>query len=186
MNHPNTVFHPDADVQVTSPAVVSPITGLSGTGTSFMGAPVTVHFLGNLLTMRVTPAETGDNYSIIACTSAPGAGAPPHRQADQESFLVTDGLYEFMLDGVVQRCGPGSYVHVPVGTVHAFTNVAATPSKMLIFNSPGTAHVGFFLAVGEPQMPGATEFPPITAPDLPAIVAAAAEFGIEILPPPAN
>ncbi|MBI1170775.1 cupin domain-containing protein [bacterium] len=143
-------------------------------------APVTLHFLGNLLTLRVTGADTGGSFSIIECVSAPGAGAPPHAQNDQEAFLVTDGTFEFLLNGSTQRCGPGSFLHVPAGALHAFTNVASTPSRMLILNTPGGAHEGFFRAVGEVMAPGETAFPPMGAPDLQAIVAAGAKFGIEI------
>ena len=145
----------------------------------------TIHFLGCLLTLRAHAADTNGSFSVIECLSAPGAGAPPHKQADAEAFLVTEGTFEFMLNGNIRQCGPGDFVYVTPGAAHAFRNIAATPSKMLIFNLPGGQHEGFFLAVGETVTPGQTEFPPMSPPDLPALVATAARFGIEFLPPAA-
>lgn len=144
----------------------------------------TIHFLGNLLTPRARAADTNGSFSVMECYTAPGAGAPPHRQKDQEGFLVTEGRFEFMVDGNVTQCGPGEFAYVTPGAVHAFRNIADVPSKMLIFNMPGGPHEGFFLAVGDTVAPGQTEFPPMNPPDVPALVAAAKRFGIEILPPP--
>lgn len=40
------------------------------------------------------------------------------------------------------------------------------------------------MAIGEPVAPGTTAFAPMSAPDVPKIVATAARFGIDIPPPP--
>ncbi len=148
--------------------------------------PATVHFLGNLLTFRARAADTQGSFSIVESYSAPGAGAPPHLQEDTEAFLVTDGEFEFMLDGTWRRCGPGEFVYVSPGVVHAFRNPAPTPSKMLIINMPGGMHEGFFQAVGEPVERETTTFPPMGPPDVALLTRTAARFGIEILPPPAR
>jgi quercetin dioxygenase-like cupin family protein len=148
-------------------------------------SPETYHFIGSLLTIRACAAQTGDSFTIIESLTAPGAGAPPHRQNDEEAFLVLDGQFEFMLEGNIRVCGPGEFVHIPAGQVHAFRNVAETPSKMLIVNLPGGLHEGFFKAAGEQVASGSTSFPAPAPVDIPALVATAARFEIEILPPPA-
>jgi quercetin dioxygenase-like cupin family protein len=148
--------------------------------------PQTIHFLGSLLTFRARAQDTNGSFSVIECLSAPGAGAPPHHQSDEEAFLVTEGSFEFMLDGAVKTCGPGEFLYVKPGSVHAFRNTSAAPSKMLIFNLPGGLHEGFFLAAGDAVASGQTEFPPMSPPDVPFLVTTAARFGIEILPPPAS
>jgi quercetin dioxygenase-like cupin family protein len=157
----------------------APVASLS----SLSQPPETIHFLGSLLTFRARASDTGGSFSVIECLSAPGAGAPPHRQDDEEAFLVMDGTFEFMLNGKISECGAGEFVYVRPGSAHSFRNVAATPSKMLIFNLPGGFHENFFLAVGEPVAPGQTEFPPMTTPDIPVLVATAARYGIEFLTP---
>lgn len=143
----------------------------------------TVHFLGSLLTFRAGAEETDGSFSIVEPCSAPGAGAPPHLQSDAEGFLVTEGTFDFMLDATWRRCGPGEFVYVKPGVVHAFRNPQDTPSRMLIINLPGGSHENFFRAVGEPVEPGTTVFPPMGAPDVAMLTMEAARFGITILPP---
>lgn len=142
------------------------------------------HFLGNLLTFRAGAADTDGRFSIVETLTAAGAGAPPHIQKDEEAFLVLEGQYEFMLGDSTLTCGPGEFVYIRPGTPHAFRNPTGENAKMLIFNLPGGQHEGFFLAVAEP-VESATEFPPMTPPDMEKILPAAAHFGIEFLPPKA-
>ena len=143
----------------------------------------TVHFLGSLLTFRASAADTDGRFSIVESCSAPGAGAPPHIQSDAEAFLVTEGAFDFMLDTTWRRCGPGEFVYVSPGVVHAFRNPAETPSRMLIINLPGGLHENFFRAVGEPVEPETTVFPAMGEPDVASLTREAARFGITILPP---
>lgn len=146
-------------------------------------APMTVHFLGNLLTFHIRSAATGDRFTLIENRTAPGQGAPMHRQADDEAFYILEGEYEFLLDGVWHRKGAGEAVHIVPGTVHAFRNPGTTDARMLIINSPGSLHEAFFVDVGEKVELRQTAFPPMTQPDIPAIVASGLQNRIEILPP---
>jgi quercetin dioxygenase-like cupin family protein len=146
--------------------------------------PLTIHFLGNILTFRARYADTKENFTVIEMTTAPGAGSPPHTQTDQEAFLVQEGLYEITVGDTVKQCGPGDFVHVAPGEMHMFRNLSDTPSRMLLINFPGDLHEGFFQAVGERLPYGSKEFPEMTPPDVPGIVEAGKRFGI-IIPPPA-
>lgn len=145
--------------------------------------PLTVHFLGNLLTFRARAGDTSGHFSVVECLTAPGAGSPPHLQNDEEAFLVLEGRFDFILGDEVRNCGAGEFVYIKPGTPHAFRNSETTPSKMLIINLPGGLHEGFFLEVGEEVASAEVGFPPIGAPDVPRIAAAAARYGIELLPP---
>jgi quercetin dioxygenase-like cupin family protein len=147
--------------------------------------PMTVHFLGNLLTFHIRSAATGDKFTLIENRTAPGQGAPMHRQADDEAFYVLEGQYEFFLDGAWHLKRPGEALHIVPGTVHAFRNPGKTDARMLIINSPGSAHEAFFVDVGDRTELHQTSFPPMTAPDVPAIVASGLRNQIEILPPAA-
>lgn len=147
--------------------------------------PLSVHFLGNLLTFRARYRDTKENFTVIEVLTAPNAGPPPHTQTDQEAFLVLEGRYEIIVGETVKICGPGDFVHVSPGVLHAFRNVDETPSKMLLINFPGDLHEEFFVAIGDPVAPGTTEFPEMLPPDVPKIVATAARFGIDI-PVPAH
>lgn len=144
----------------------------------------TVHVLGNLITFLVTGAQTQARFSMVEAYTAPGAGSPPHlHRDDEETFYVLEGTYAFTLGGETVLRGPGSVVHVPRGTAHAFANPGDAPARMLILNWPADHHERFFRAIGEPVEPGSRTFPAPKAPDFAAIVAAARASGIELLPP---
>lgn len=141
-----------------------------------------LHVMGNLLRFLVRSAEADGGFSLTECETMPGAGTPPHFQADdREAFVVLEGEYEFMLDGQSRRAGPGAFVRVEKGVVHAFRNIGDRPAKMLILNWPGGLHEGFFEAVGDWLAPG--EVPEAKAPDMGRIFAAARTAGITLLPP---
>lgn len=148
------------------------------------GSPMTVHFLGNILTFRACYADTKGSFTVIEVLTAPNAGPPPHTQTDQEAFLVLEGRYEIIVGGEVRHCGPGDFVHVSPGTMHSFRNIAETTSKLLLINFPGDLHEEFFIAVGEPLPPGTTTFPEMLPPDVLGIIETAARFGIDIPLPP--
>ena len=145
-------------------------------------APARLHVLGNILTFHLRAAQTGGAFSLVDCETLPGAGTPPHVQEhDDEAFLVLQGRYDFMLDGETVSHGPGGFLRVRTGQVHAFRNAGDAPARMLILNWPGGLHEGFFDAIGDPLAPG--EAPQPAAPDMPRIFAAAQAAGIHILPP---
>jgi len=142
-----------------------------------------VHLLGNLVHFKATSEVTGQAYSLVEVTTAPGAGTPPHFQKDDdEAFFVLEGGYEFMHNGQTIKGTPGTYVFIKRGEPHAFRNDGTVPAKMLIINSPGGLHENFFLEAGDPVAQGAG-FPAPTAPDMARLGAAAARYGIEFLPP---
>ncbi len=51
-----------------------------------------------------------------------GGGPPPHHHPWDEAFFVLEGAVEISIDGAAQTLGPGSYVHIPADTIHAYTN----------------------------------------------------------------
>ena len=142
-----------------------------------------LHLLGNIISFHAGAERTGSAYSLTEIVTAPGAGTPPHIQrGDDEAFYVLEGSYEFFHEGRTFSASPGAFVFVGRGEAHAFRNVGATPARMLIINSPGGLHEGFFKEAGDPIAAGA-DFPPPSAPDMPRLLAAAGRYGIEFLPP---
>lgn len=144
----------------------------------------TYHLLGCILKFHARNDETGA-YSFVEGLIAPGAGAPPNRHpGDDESFYVVEGSFEFLVGEEKAPAGPGDFVTVPTGAVHAFTNVGEKPGKLLIINTPGVIHDRFFSEAGEALPDGTTEFPEAGTPDVPKLSAIAAECGLELMPPP--
>ena len=67
------------------------------------------------------------------------SGKVPHPSREQlvDSFYVLEGTLGVRLgDGVVEA-GPGSYVFVPPGNVHTFSNPGDEPVRMLNLIVPG-------------------------------------------------
>jgi quercetin dioxygenase-like cupin family protein len=149
-------------------------------------SPLTLHFIGNLLTFHVRSAETGGKVTLIENRTMAGQGSPPHRQSDEEIFYVLEGQYEFFLNGERFLKGVGEAMHIAPGTIHAFRNPGPGEARMLIVNAPGGLHEGFFMEVGEDVAAGITGFPPLAPPDVPKIIASAMKHEIEILPPAAG
>lgn len=145
----------------------------------------TYHLLGNLLRFHARSPDTGGAYCLVETLTAPGAGAPPNRHpSDDEAFYVIEGRFEFMIEGETRQAGAGSFVRVPNGAVHAFRNVGDKPGRLLIINSPGRSHDGFFSQAGDPMPPGTRELPaPGGAPDIPRVIEIGRRNGLEFLLP---
>ena len=141
--------------------------------------------LGNLIHFHAFSSETNGKYCIVECKSTPGAGAPPnHHATEEESFLVLEGSFEFMIDGDTRRVGVGDFVRIPTGSLHAFSAVGESPGRLLIVNAPGRMHDEFFSRAGEAVPDETTDIPQAQGePDLPRILAIAAEAGMTIVPP---
>ncbi|MFC5757261.1 cupin domain-containing protein [Rhizobium sp. GCM10022189] len=143
----------------------------------------TYHLFGILVRFIARNPDTGGAFSLVEATTAPGAGAPPNRHpADDESFYVLEGRYEFMIEGEKRVATPGTFVKVPPGAVHAFTNIDDKPSRMLIINMPGKVHDAFFSQAGDPMPPGTRELPPQTGepPDIQRLVDVGRRNGVEL------
>ena len=149
-------------------------------------SPLTLHFIGNLLTFHVRSAETGGKVTLIENRTMADQGSPPHRQTDDEIFYVLEGEYEFFVNGVRHLKGKGEAIHIVPGTIHAFRNPGPAEARMLIINAPGGLHEGFFLDVGDRVAADIAAFPPLSPPDVPAIIASAMKHDIEIVPPTAE
>ncbi len=150
------------------------------------GESTTVHLIGNLLTFRARGRDTEGRFSLVDCLTAPGQGTPPHIQEDAEAFYVLDGTYQITVGATLRTCTAGSFAYVQPGEVHAFHNVGDAPARMLILNLPSGMHEGFFAEAGDAVEPGTTVFPPPGAPDMGRLLAAAAKYHLEILPPPGH
>ena len=130
--------------------------------------------IGGFATRYLTdPNVVRDAYVLLEHTLAPGLiGAPPHRHAreDELSYVLTGQLTVWRA-GVVTVAGPGTVVPKPRGEWHTFWNAGADPVRFLeLVSPPGFA--GYFRELGELLRASA-------APEISAIVALAARYGLE-------
>ena len=143
------------------------------------GAGKTLRVISDLVTWKASAAETGGAYSLFETCTPPQGGTPPHLQSyEDEAFFVLSGTYAFQVGDDVAELGPGGYAFVPRDTVHAYTNSGEVDARMLILVTPGGIHENFFAEVGTPIDE------PAGAPNIPWMLAVAAKYGIQILPPP--
>jgi mannose-6-phosphate isomerase-like protein (cupin superfamily) len=103
-----------------------------------------------------------------------GSGPPPHTHPWDESFFIVEGMLDFVAGDETVLLGPGSLVHVPAGTVHAFRY--RTDGRMFsVTSSKGAAD--FFQDLAAKLPDGSIS--------IPVIVSTAAAHGLHLvlLPP---
>jgi mannose-6-phosphate isomerase-like protein (cupin superfamily) len=126
--------------------------------------------IGEDVTVKLSGDQTGGRFSLFAETSPPGGGPPPHIHANEdETFIVVEGEFEFMIGSERKRVKAGEIVFGPRMVPHTFKNVSAAPSRMYVLCAP-SGFEGFFRKVDREIGHG--------APDVPKLVAIGAEFGL--------
>ena len=87
---------------------------------------------------KATQATTGafDQFELTAQPNHTGAPLHVHATVD-ECFYVLAGAFRFAVAASEVIAEPGSFLFVPRGTAHTWTNVADTASTMLLTFVPG-------------------------------------------------
>ena len=136
--------------------------------------------LGEIVTCRVTAAQSGGAYSLFEVMSPPGGVPRPHIQHwEDECVYVIEGSFEFVEEGETFLAGPGSLVYVAKGNLHAYRNAGETTGRLLMTQTPGGMHERFFEEVGKPANAGATAGDTL---DPAGLATTAAKYGIEMAP----
>ena len=74
-------------------------------------------------------------------------GAGPHfHKRHSDSFYVLEGELEFAVGDKIHRAGPGAFVSVPPGIVHAFTNPGPGPVRFLNIHAPACGFTDYIRA----------------------------------------
>jgi quercetin dioxygenase-like cupin family protein len=140
-------------------------------------------FLGALVTIKSTGEQTGGRVAVAETWAPRGHGSPlhVHRQED-EWFYVLSGELTFWVDGRVITATEGSFVYGPRDVPHTFTVTSEEARFLLVVEPAGFEN--FINALSEPAH--SLTLPPasVEPPAMDALMAAAAEHGLEILGPP--
>ncbi|XVU21704.1 cupin domain-containing protein [Actinoplanes sp. CA-054009] len=132
-----------------------------------------VSFLGGLISMRATGADTGGGFAVLDHRGERGYMSPLHlHDADEETFLVLEGTLRVEVGPDVHHVGPGGLALLPRGLPHGFV-VTSPQARFLTLHTPA----GFDAFVTEV---GATTPPPNPA----ELTRLAAHHGIQIVGPP--
>jgi quercetin dioxygenase-like cupin family protein len=140
-------------------------------------------FLGALATIKSSGETTGGRVAVIENLAPRGHGSPLHvHHNEDEWFYVLSGQLTFWVDGQVISATEGSFVYGPRDVPHTFT-VSSDEARFLLVIEPA-GFENFLRALSEPAQ--SLTLPPATVepPAMETMMAAAAEYGLEILGPP--
>ena len=142
----------------------------------------TLWFLGNLVTLKATGADTRGRLTVAEFVNPAGFAPPLHRHLEEdEMFYLLSGTAEFRCDGQAFQAGAGDFVLLPVGLPHTFLVGTDEPLRALQITTPsGFEH--FAAAAGEPARQRRLPAPALVDPA--ALGRAAAQHAIELLGPP--
>ena len=113
--------------------------------------------LGDVVTFKITAAESDNHYFLTEIVSVPGGGpAFLHTHVPQETFWILEGEYEVYgqdEDGEKYAIPApvGSTVHIPGNVPHGFRNVGDTTGKLLALYAPVVHQPEFFKEIGVPM-----------------------------------
>ena len=89
--------------------------------------------------IKATAAGTGGRFFLSESTIQAGFPGPPPHVHEQllDMFYVLDGILTVRLGDDEHLAPAGSFVAVPPGVVHTFSNPGDAPARFLNFNIPG-------------------------------------------------
>jgi mannose-6-phosphate isomerase-like protein (cupin superfamily) len=115
---------------------------------------------GSSVTLKATSEITAGRFFLSEGVLEPGFQGPPlhvHREL-HDMFYVLEGTLTLRLGDEVRQAGPGTFVCVPPGSPHTFSNPSEVPVRILNFNVPGgfegyMRDLGAAAAEGRPLSP---------------------------------
>ena len=136
--------------------------------------------VGDVYRFLAVSGDTDRAYALWHATVYPGGGPPPHTHArEAEGFYVLAGEVTFFADGERHVAGPGTFLNLPKGSLHAFKNEGDRPAEMLILVAPGGLEQ-MFAETGVPVAGPTSTPPPVTQEEINRLLAVAPRYGIEI------
>lgn len=95
---------------------------------------------GSVRRVVQSPTATLDELEIHITTLNRGETPhAPHQHPDEELIIVKEGTVESLVNGQLQRVGPGSVVFQAASQIHSIRNVGEGPATyhVIKWNSPG-------------------------------------------------
>ena len=129
-----------------------------------------LNVIGVKVTVLVSDAVS-QAQQITLQSGENGVGPPPHSHDWDESFYVTRGQVEFTCSNQTTICTPGTLVHIPAGTVHAFS-FGRDGGEMLEITGGRSRAIEMFSALDREIPPG-----PL---DVAKVVQVASNYGLAV------
>ena len=87
--------------------------------------------------VMMAAAQTSGTCSVLIGELKPGEGPPPHlHRGFDEYFFVLKGTISLVVGGKQSTVTPGNLIFTPRGATHSFTNVGASPARLLEWTIP--------------------------------------------------
>jgi len=116
-----------------------------------------LNVVGTKVTVLASNEATG-GYGITLQQGDEGTGPPPHSHDWDEAFFVIRGSIEFSYGEKTMLAVPGTFVHLPAGTVHGF-RYGAGGGEMLEITGSGSLAAKMFTAIDREIPPGPPDIP---------------------------
>jgi quercetin dioxygenase-like cupin family protein len=140
-------------------------------------------FLGALATIKSSGETTGGRVAVTENWAPRGHGSPLHvHHNEDEWFYVLSGELTFWVDGQVITATDGAFVYGPRDVPHTFTVTSEEARFLLVIEPAGFEN--FLRALSEPAESLTLPSGSVEPPAMDAMMAVAAEYGLEILGPP--
>jgi uncharacterized cupin superfamily protein len=147
--------------------------------------PVEYDFGGSRTRLLVSGEQTAGAHCMFEITAPAGRATPMHRHTHEDETLhILDGEMEVIVDGAPHKLPIGSTIVLPRGSTHQFVNRTDQSARYLLVCTPA-GFDGFVGACAEASDEAVEPKPPTDA-DKARMRAAAAQFGITLIPPPAQ
>ena len=125
------------------------------------------------VTVLVSREATG-GHEITLQSGDKGSGPPPHSHPWDESFYVVKGVVDFTVEGKTTHAVPGTFFHLPAGTVHAFC-IRENGTAMMEITGAGSQSSSMFRSIGQEVAPGQPK-----PEDVPKLIEILGRFGAKI------
>lgn len=140
-------------------------------------------YLGTLLHLRATGADTAGAYGLVEEHLYGGFATPRHVQTrEDEAFLVMEGEMTFWRGDERLVAHAGDFVFLPRGIPHAFRVDSPRAHAFNLISPAGFEH--FFADMGQPAAAPVMPPPPDGPPDVERMMGILADYGVEVLGPP--
>ncbi len=97
--------------------------------------PPELNVLGEVVTV-FGGEQKGKPFEVHLQEGNKGGGPPPHYHPWDEAFFVLEGEVRVEAGGQAADVGPGGYVHIPGGTLHAYENLTDTARLLAVVSDP--------------------------------------------------
>jgi mannose-6-phosphate isomerase-like protein (cupin superfamily) len=107
--------------------------------------------------VKATGPETGGLLEAFEQVSSAGSGPPLHIHHEcGEALYVLEGEVAFEVGSEHMTAASGTFVFVPMGVPHTYTNVGLQDARVLFWFTPAARMAGYFEELAElpPGTPG--------------------------------